>query len=145
MSELLDRLLPPAKLAEAKQADVVAYWNREFAKARAAQAAAVAPAPARDKSLTWATVQHDVLGTVNVGGEYDEGEPARVTSTYAFVTSGDPGSPGQDAEFVVVEVIAQDTTGAERNLWAVLQHDVLDELAKLAIAALQAPATDEGG
>ena len=147
MSELLDRLLPAAKLAEAKGADKAALWQAEYAKATAAVSAAVSAPSTRDddESLTWADVHHPVMGAVSVGGEYEPAELACMTSTQDFVRSGNPGSPGQAARFVVVKAIAQDMGGIERDLWEVLQHDVLDELAALAIAELAKPADLDWG
>jgi hypothetical protein len=139
MSALLDTLLPASKLAEAQDADRATAWRRILDKQIAERKAKEPPPAVRDQSLTWARVMHPVLGSVHVGGEYDAGEPARVTSTAAFVMTGDPGSPGEPAEFVACEVWAQDANGTERNVWAALHDLVLDELAKLALVALQSP------
>lgn len=58
----------------------------------------------RDPALTYFSVPAEYLGRVVVGCEYEPAEPARKTSAHAYVTTGDPGDPGCDAECVVAEV-----------------------------------------
>ena len=129
MSTLLDKLLPAHKLAQATAADRAASF------AAALQAATPAPIPTPEVSeLTYATVTHPVLGEVEVGGEYTPSEPARITSTFEYVMTGDPGDPGCPGEFVACSVLLADV-----DLWPVLHDTVIDELSALALAALEAP------
>ena len=59
----------------------------------------------RDETLDYLTVDViDISTQVVVGYAYEPGYPAAPTSAFVYMTTGDPGSPGESEELELIEV-----------------------------------------
>lgn len=89
----------------------------------------------RDLSLTWVTVEHPLLGDLDVGVVYYPAIPARPTSAYTYVMTGNPGDTGEEAMCEVLDV--REACNSDLSVVHVLSDVALGELRELALAQLE--------